>query len=379
MSKTKEEPLVKTQTTSSSESIMTVLQYLKRGKIHIPDYQRDADQWDEKTKSLFIESVLNNLTIPAFFLCDSEKGKQEVVDGQQRLMVLQLFRAGGFTLVSSNKAPYLDNSVHYAGKTFDGLLDSFKEAFEDYKLTMIQLPSNLEHPLRLEIFRRINQAGTPLTPQDIRLSYYGNCVTVNFIRLTGIYDPARQGSKRMLESAKNKYKLEWPWEKLEAKNHSEWKEWWDTKQLANGQRASEMFLWFVIARYRHETEKMLTDKNHLSSQLNTSFSGRIEEVADIFCAQLQKESGNNNKTLCDLKELKKMFIVFADWFYTLRLNLTSAVAVQKFRRIAFIISALFEYSSKKIKDNPKGLLEQFIRSPGQTSQNLKIKVPAAKG
>jgi hypothetical protein len=40
---------------------------LNDGTLRIPDYQRDADQWDKSTKSLLIESVINNLTIPAFF------------------------------------------------------------------------------------------------------------------------------------------------------------------------------------------------------------------------------------------------------------------------------------------------------------------------
>ncbi len=35
--------------------------------VTIPDYQRDSDQWAEPTKSLLVESVINNLSIPAFF------------------------------------------------------------------------------------------------------------------------------------------------------------------------------------------------------------------------------------------------------------------------------------------------------------------------
>ena len=36
-------------------------------ELFIPDYQRDSEQWDYRKQSLFIESLLNNLTIPAFF------------------------------------------------------------------------------------------------------------------------------------------------------------------------------------------------------------------------------------------------------------------------------------------------------------------------
>jgi hypothetical protein len=48
----------------------------------------DCDQWDNRKKSLFIESLLNNLTIPAFFFCEDNKGDAEVIDGQLGFAVL---------------------------------------------------------------------------------------------------------------------------------------------------------------------------------------------------------------------------------------------------------------------------------------------------
>ncbi|PSO72953.1 MAG: hypothetical protein BRC37_10580 [Cyanobacteria bacterium QH_3_48_40] len=40
-------------------------------------------------KSLLIESTLNDLTIPAFFLCKNSNGDSEVIDGQQRLTTIR--------------------------------------------------------------------------------------------------------------------------------------------------------------------------------------------------------------------------------------------------------------------------------------------------
>jgi uncharacterized protein with ParB-like and HNH nuclease domain len=53
----------------------------------VPPYQRDSDEWGDNKKSLFIESILNRLTVPAFYLAPSEDDPDrfEVVDGQQRL------------------------------------------------------------------------------------------------------------------------------------------------------------------------------------------------------------------------------------------------------------------------------------------------------
>ena len=60
-------PLLAESSTSESTSVEVAMHDLEDGTLVIPDYQRDADQWDKSTKSLLIESVINNLTIPAFF------------------------------------------------------------------------------------------------------------------------------------------------------------------------------------------------------------------------------------------------------------------------------------------------------------------------
>ena len=60
-------PLVKDSTRAQSENVETVINRLRNERLIIPDYQRDAEQWDERKESLFIESILNNLTVPAFF------------------------------------------------------------------------------------------------------------------------------------------------------------------------------------------------------------------------------------------------------------------------------------------------------------------------
>ena len=63
--KSKIAPIVSDPTRTQSENVETVISRLKNGRIVIPDYQRDAEQWDRRKESLFIESLLNNLTIPA--------------------------------------------------------------------------------------------------------------------------------------------------------------------------------------------------------------------------------------------------------------------------------------------------------------------------
>jgi hypothetical protein len=61
-------PIIAESSTSESTNVEVVLNDLRDELVKIPDYQRDSDQWDEQTKSLLVESVINNLSIPAFFL-----------------------------------------------------------------------------------------------------------------------------------------------------------------------------------------------------------------------------------------------------------------------------------------------------------------------
>ena len=60
-------PLVQDKTKAQNESIKTIVGKLDDKEVYIPGYQRDSEQWDDRKQSLFIESLLNNLTIPAFF------------------------------------------------------------------------------------------------------------------------------------------------------------------------------------------------------------------------------------------------------------------------------------------------------------------------
>ena len=79
---------------------------------------------------------------------------------------------------------------------------------------LVTLPQGMPLNLRLEIFRRINgrinEGGTPLSGQDIRLSYYSESPTIRFIQLAGTYDNDRTGAKRMLANSSGRFG--WPWE-----------------------------------------------------------------------------------------------------------------------------------------------------------------------
>ena len=115
--KKNEVPLVKDATRSQSESVQTLVSRLQNKEIYVPDYQRDSDQWNLRKKSLLIESTLNNLTIPAFFLCENENGNSEVIDGQQRLTTIREYAEDKFKISDSDDIEYLlPEAVQYRGK-----------------------------------------------------------------------------------------------------------------------------------------------------------------------------------------------------------------------------------------------------------------------
>jgi hypothetical protein len=158
-------PMVVDPTRAQSENVETVVSRLRSKRIVIPDYQRDADQWDERKESLFIESVLNNLTVPAFFFSEIPDGKIEVVDGQQRLSTILKYSEDSFPISNDADMVYLTpQSVNYRGKKLSELHSKLRDVFNDYPLTIIYLPRSIELTTKLEIFRRINEGGTTPSP-----------------------------------------------------------------------------------------------------------------------------------------------------------------------------------------------------------------------
>ena len=107
-------PRVKGATTSQSPNVESLLGQLDDGTLYVPDYQRDSSQWDLAKKSLFIDSLINNMTIPPLIVypeSDAETGLErlQIVDGQQRLTTIHDFLKGNFALGTEADVEYADN------------------------------------------------------------------------------------------------------------------------------------------------------------------------------------------------------------------------------------------------------------------------------
>jgi len=377
-------PLIPESSTSESTTVEVVLNDMRDKTLEIPDYQRDCDQWGEPTKSLFVESVINNLSVPAFFFevaVESGVEKNYVVDGQQRLTTLDQFHKNKFRMVDSEDAPYLSpNSIHYAGKTFDELPQPYQQAFKKYRLTVIKLRNMGD--MRLELFRRINQGGTPLSGQDIRLAYYGSeSPSLAFIRLAGVYDPDKLASKRFIERAQNDFGMGYPWKNEPARQC--WAEWWADKEIAKGQTASEAFLWSLIAVQVEKLDAILQNRPALQA-LNCRFNRAVDEALDACCAQLRYQDRNSGTppALMPFSEIRNAFFpMFEEYIGYFLGQKGPNLPVMKHRLLSAVIGAAYAISLKpsKLAEQKWTNLVEFIRHPQDLASQFNIEYPQSKG
>ena len=380
-------PLVQDTTKAQSESIETVLSRLKSGRVYIPDYQRDAEQWNSQKKSLFIESILNNLTIPAFFFCEDENRNYEVVDGQQRLSTLWDFFENKLIISDDSKIDYMSPaSALYAGKKYSQLIQTLKNIFSDYPLTIIYLPKSLPLQTKLEIFRRINEGGTPLSGQDIRLAYYIQSKSVTFIRLVGIYSSSTEEDtsddsdepefvkkpfQRMIEIAEGRG-ISNPWDNFPETRDS-WDDWWKGKDKAKGQTPSLMYLWYLIALEREKLDALLKRAKHLP----VTFGGLTETALDIYCSQLQYQEIDNKmegKNILSSFEVisNDYFKKFVTWIQFILSSTLVGISVDKYKQLALFIAAAVELniSPQSLKPNHWQKAGEFIRNPRKVGRDV---------
>ncbi|MGH7097785.1 MAG: DUF262 domain-containing protein [Stellaceae bacterium] len=336
-------PLVVNPTLTQSVNVSAVIQQLSQGILFVPDYQRDSSQWDIYKRSLFIESLVNNMTVPPLVVYPQTSAAglqtQEIVDGQQRLTTIRDYLNNRFQLASDDAVEYSENTGSLLqGKQFSDLPQSIQNQINFYILNFIILPANLELGLRLEIFRRINEGGEPLSPQDLRLAVFGESDRVYFIRLVGVFDPQREGAARMIKAGREKYELEYPWKDPQA-----WNDWWKESGFSAGQAPSQMFLYYVISRDTRSLGELLASEQ-AQRRLGRKYNRTTISVLDIYTAQLQYESKSTKAAhmLASLSTMKKWFEQFELWFNHIKMAKVPQIGTNSATKIALFIAAATE-------------------------------------
>ncbi|MCP4137940.1 MAG: DUF262 domain-containing protein [bacterium] len=146
-----------------------VNELIEEGELDLaPDFQRHFVWKELKKRSRLIESLMLRIPLPVFYLAQDEEGKYQVIDGLQRLTVINQFLNNKFQL---KKLEYLKECEgHYFNKK--GVKNNIDPKYRR-RITQAQLTFNVIDPqtpirVKYEIFKRINQGGKPLKSQEIR-------------------------------------------------------------------------------------------------------------------------------------------------------------------------------------------------------------------
>ena len=131
----------------------------------IPPYQRDF-VWQPKNKTLFLESVFLGLPIPFMFFADCDNGKQEVIDGAQRMQTLVEFYNNQLQLSGLKKLTKLN------GFYFKDLSDTQQRKFLNKALRIIILEEDTPTAARQDLFYRINTTGIRANDSEVRRGSY---------------------------------------------------------------------------------------------------------------------------------------------------------------------------------------------------------------
>lgn len=153
-----------------------------------PSYQR-RKRWDNRKKSLLIESLLMNLPVPPIFLFEVEPARYEVMDGQQRLSTIHEFYAGKLPLSHFEQWPELNNLRYseWPSRLQRGL-DRRKIAAVVLRAARGEAAGGLANfsieEIRRTVFNRLNTGGEKLNPQELRNSLYAGSLNNLILELS---------------------------------------------------------------------------------------------------------------------------------------------------------------------------------------------------
>ena len=187
--------------TNAPITLFSLIDKLKFDEIDLnPDFQRNADLWDNARMSRLIESILLKLPLPVFYFDVKDDNKWIVVDGLQRLSTLKKFIIGddkGKKLKLKN----LEFLKHLDGKFYDDLDRPLQRIIDATQVITYQIEAQTPKEVRYSIFNRINTGGLSLNAQEIRQALNQKNNGVTFLKeLTEIEifkNVVKQNPKRM--------------------------------------------------------------------------------------------------------------------------------------------------------------------------------------
>ena len=154
------------------------------GKLTIqPEYQRNYlyAENDGKKEIAVIDSILKDYPIGLIYFNEPDKGKYEILDGQQRITSIGRFVTGKFAI----------KDKFGMEQYFTGLSQEEKDKILSYKL-LVYICNGTEKEIK-EWFETINIAGVPLNKQELlNATYSGPFVTLAKTTFSNTRNPQLQ-------------------------------------------------------------------------------------------------------------------------------------------------------------------------------------------
>ena len=224
-----------------------------------PSFQREFKD-DIKIGSKLVESIIIGIPIPPVYLCSESNGTFSVIDGQQRMTLFVNFIQNKYALKG------LEELTELNGKKFGDLDKIYQKIIKRGTLNCIIL-DNEDSELKYEIFARLNQGSTKLTPQELR-----NCLYRGSFNdmIEDIAENNKNLEKLFVTANKGKKYQEYILRFFALRNFIEYKSSMKTEMNR------------YMERHQNDDEKMIAEAKRL-------FNSKIDIVKqvfgdDIFCA-----------------------------------------------------------------------------------------------
>lgn len=151
----------------STVNLGSLIEQLENDEIDLqPDFQRAADVWNNVKKSRLIESILLGLPLPSFYFSEDPRSqKLSIIDGLQRICAIRDFILKENDPLKLEGLQFLKN---FEGMTYSQLARPEVKRIKSLKITMNTLRKGTPLDVKYIIFQRVNTAGEPLTPQEMR-------------------------------------------------------------------------------------------------------------------------------------------------------------------------------------------------------------------
>jgi hypothetical protein len=189
----------------------TIVSQIKKGRIDLnPKFQR-REAWDDKRKSLFIESLICGFPIPQIILAEGRTKNDPyiVIDGKQRLLSLRrFFSDSNDDIFVPLKLKGLSVLGELNNKTYDRIKNDPRTEdiigrIENQPIRTVVIRNWPSEEFLYTVFHRLNTGSLPLSTQELRQALHPG----SFLDFCDEYTTDNSNLYRILNISKADYRM----------------------------------------------------------------------------------------------------------------------------------------------------------------------------